>query len=102
EPSQSVSGAVWRTPAATTKVPASPKPDAIASAKAGSLIVESRPPGAAVIVDGQHAGITPLSLGDVRVGTHAIRIERDGYRIWTAGVNISAGAQNRVTASLEK
>jgi hypothetical protein len=73
-----------------------------AAAAGGVLIVESRPQGAAVVVDGRRVGTTPLSIADVQAGTHAIRIERDGYRIWTAGVNISAGAQNRVTASLEK
>jgi hypothetical protein len=66
------------------------------------LVVESRPAGAAVFVDGRLAGQTPLSLPDVRVGSHAVRIERAGYRIWTASVSISAGEQNRVTASLEK
>ena len=68
----------------------------------GTLIVESRPQGAAVVVDGRHVGTTPLRLSDVNAGKHAIRIEREGYRIWTAGADVSAGEQNRVTASLEK
>src|SRR5204863_1080166 len=117
QPSQSLSIPLAREPH-----PVSPKPTRAQPAKAdvspkpaveprpakadvpgsGTLVVESRPQGAAVIIDGRHVGITPLSLGDVRVGNHAIRIERDGYRIWTAGVKISAGDQNRVTASLEK
>ncbi len=71
-------------------------------AKAGGLVIESRPQGAAVIIDGRPAGRTPLTLTDVVAGTHAVRIERDGYRIWTAGVDIAAGEQHRVTASLEK
>ena len=50
----------------------------------------------------RQVGTTPMSLGDIRVGSHAVRIERDGYRIWTAPVNVTAGEQNRVTASLEK
>ena len=68
----------------------------------GTLIVESRPQGAAVIIDGRRAGTTPLTVSAVRAGRHAIRIEREGYRIWTAGANVSAGEKNRVTASLEK
>jgi hypothetical protein len=78
------------------------KPAAETAAALGTLIVDSRPQGAAVFVDGRPAGHTPLSLPDVRVGSHAVRIERDGYRIWTASVSISAGEPNRVTASLEK
>ena len=66
------------------------------------MIVESRPSGAAVIIDGRRVGTTPMSLGDVAAGSHAVRLERDGYRIWTSGISISAGEQNRITASLEK
>ena len=82
--------------------PASPKPSAVASAEAGTLLVESRPQGAAVTIDGRPAGTTPVSIEAVRAGSHAVRIERDGYRIWTAPVKVAAGEQNRVTASLEK
>ena len=78
------------------------KTAAPAAVTVGSLLVESRPAGASVIVDGRHAGTTPLRLSDVRTGNHAIRIERDGYRMWTGGVAVSAGEQNRITASLEK
>jgi hypothetical protein len=66
------------------------------------LVIESRPSGAAVIVDGRNVGTTPMSLGDVAIGSHAVRLERDGYRVWASGVSISAGTQNRITASLEK
>ena len=65
-------------------------------------MIESRPPGASVIVDGRHVGTTPMNLGELRAGNHAVRLERPGYRIWTSGVSISAGEQNRITASLEK
>ena len=82
-----------------TKAEAAPKPIAIASAE---LVVESRPQGATVLIDGRPVGTTPVTLGEVRVGSHAVRIERDGYRIWTAPVKVAAGEQNRVTASLEK
>ena len=80
----------------------SPKPGANTAAQAGTLVVESRPPGATVFIDGRAAGTTPLSLGDVRAGNHAVRIERDGYRAWTSAVTVTGGEQNRVTASLEK
>jgi hypothetical protein len=102
QPSQSLSIPLKRD---AQKGLASPKPGAPRSAEAGSvgsLIVESRPPGAAVIIDGRQVGTTPMSLGDLRTGSHAVRLERDGYRIWTSGISISAGEQNRITASLEK
>jgi hypothetical protein len=54
------------------------------------------------VIDGRRAGTTPLRLTDVRAGNHAIQIERDGYRTWTGDAAVSAGEQNRITASLEK
>jgi len=100
QPSQSLSIRLAR-----EKADVSPKPTAKASANAadvGKLVVESRPQGASVVVDGRRVGTTPLSLGDLKAGHHAIRLERDGYRVWTAGVDVAAGESRRVTGSLEK
>jgi hypothetical protein len=106
QPSQSLSVPLAKEPRPGTKAPVTsrPAPAAVAAAASAvaSLVVESRPQGAAVIIDGRQVGTTPLSLSDVRTGSHAVRLERDGYRIWTAPVTVSAGEQNRVTASLEK
>jgi len=68
----------------------------------GALVVDSRPTGARVYIDGKAAGTTPLSMDDVAAGEHAIRLERDGYLRWTASVRVVAGERNRVTASLER
>ncbi len=68
----------------------------------GVLVVESRPPGAVVFVDGRRVGTTPLSMTQVDAGEHAVRLERSGYQRWSASVRIVAGARNRVTASLER
>jgi PEGA domain-containing protein/protein kinase-like protein len=82
--------------------PRAAPPTAGARGFAGSLVVDSRPPGAKVYVDGRLAGTTPLAMNDVRAGEHAIRLERDGYRRWSSSVRIVAAEQNRVTASLER
>jgi hypothetical protein len=68
----------------------------------GALSVESRPPGAAVYLDGKLLGKTPFSLAVVAAGDHAIRLERDGYHRWSSSIRIVASEQNRVTASLER
>ncbi len=102
-PSQILSVPLAREPVAARKTAAAPvRADARPAAEAGTLVVESRPTGATVLVDGRRAGATPLSLGDVRAGTHTIQLERDGYRTWSASVVVAGGEQNRVTASLEK
>jgi serine/threonine protein kinase len=80
------------------------KPSESQSAKAetGSVNIESRPSGATVYLDGRAVGTTPMNIGDVRAGTHSVRLERDGYKTWSASADIKGGEQNRVTASLEK
>ena len=66
------------------------------------LTVESRPAGASVFVDGTLIGKTPLTLGEVAAGDHAVSLDLDGYRRWSSSVRIVAGERNRVTASLER
>jgi len=102
QPSQSLSVPLKRESALPR--PPAPRQGAAAAAQAGpgALVVDSRPRGAAVFVDGRQVGRTPLTLKDMRAGSHAVRLERAGYRAWTADVPIAAGQQNRVTASLEK
>jgi len=68
----------------------------------GDLVIESKPPGARVYLDNKLAGTTPLSLPMVPAGSHAVRLERDGYRRWSASVRVVAAERNRVTASLER
>jgi hypothetical protein len=43
-----------------------------------------------------------VSLRQVAAGSHVIRLEREGYRRWSASVRIVAAERNRVTASLER
>jgi PEGA domain len=66
------------------------------------LVIESRPPGAAVFLNGRHVGTTPLTLEGVPAGSHALRLELDGYQRWTSAVRVAAGERNRITASLEQ
>ena len=69
---------------------------------AGALAVDSRPAGARVFMDGKLVGTTPMALPSVPAGSHAIRLEHDGYRRWSSSVRVVASEQNRVTASLER
>jgi hypothetical protein len=54
---------------------ASPKPAATAVAEVGSLLIESRPAGANVFMDGRAVGRTPVNLPDVKADDHAVRLE---------------------------
>ena len=67
----------------------------------GVLFVESRPSGATVHLDGRRLTTTPFQLSDVPPGPHTIRMELDGYLVWSAPITIEAGARARIAASLE-
>jgi serine/threonine protein kinase len=82
--------------------PVSPKQSVKPSAEAGTLLVESRPTGATVFVDGRNVGRTPLTLPDVSAGDHAVRLELSGHRPWSTSVKVEGGAPQRVGGSLEK
>jgi len=99
-PSQSMTIALARSRAAAPR--AAQPPAAPAVHATGGLVVDSRPAGAKVYMDGKPIGTTPLALPTVAAGSHAIRLEHDGYRRWSSSVRIGAGEQNRVTASLER
>jgi hypothetical protein len=66
------------------------------------LSIVSRPPGARVFFDGHPVGVTPMTLRKVSAGSHVVRLERDGYQTWSSGIQVVAGQQNRVTASLDQ
>ena len=79
--------------------PADPETPAAGEALA-SLVVESRPAGARVVIDGEQVGVTPL-VAAVPPGRHRVELERDGYRIWATTVLVSAADPVRIAASLE-
>jgi hypothetical protein len=81
---------------------ASPKTAAATVEDAGTLLVESRPAGATVFVDGRAVGKTPLTLSSLKVGDHAVRLDLAEHRLWTTSIKIVGGAPNRIGASLEK
>lgn len=51
------------------------------------VLVTSEPPGAAIVVDGKDAGVTPAVIRLKRVADHKVEISKEGYR--TATVTLS-------------
>jgi hypothetical protein len=47
-------------------------------------------------------GTTPISIPDVAIGSHVVRLELSEHRSWSAVTRVSAGKQERVTGSLER
>ena len=71
-------------------------------ATTGTLVIESRPSGATVFVDGRRMGTTPMSLPDLSPGTRRIRLELAGFNPWVTTAEVLAGTRARVAASLER
>jgi hypothetical protein len=72
----------------------------VAASTPGSLVVESRPAGARVLVDGREAGRTPLTVPALPAGDYAVRIDLDGYQPITTTTRVEPGARARVAVSL--
>ena len=84
-----------------TLAPLAAVDEAPPAAVPGSLLVESRPPGARVLVGGSSAGTTPTVVSGLAAGPHEVRIELEGYLPWVASVDVQAAGELRVAASLE-
>jgi PEGA domain len=68
----------------------------------GTLAVRSEPAGAAVFVNREYVGATPLNIPRVRAGSHVVWVEGDGYRRWTDSVLVPADKVTRVNVNLQR
>ncbi len=67
----------------------------------GSVNVESNPAKAMIYLDGKYVGTAPVSLKSIPPGTHELEIKLDGYDVWSELVNVEAGKEKVLTASLQ-
>jgi serine/threonine-protein kinase len=98
QPAQSIQVELAATRPARASVPA----PAASDPRRGSLMVDSRPSGARVLVDGRLVGTTPLLLDAVEAGDHIVRLEMDGFSTWSTTMRVMGGERNRVSGSLEQ
>lgn len=68
----------------------------------GALVLDSRPSGARVYVDGALVGTTPMQIDAITGGDHAVRFEMDGFGPWSTTAKVAAGGKTRVSGSLER
>ena len=95
-PSRSLDLRLTRTESAAAAGAAGAAP----TAKTGSLIVESRPTGATVLINGRPAGTTPVTLGDLAPGSYTVQLQLADFRPISTTVRVVAGERARVAASL--
>jgi hypothetical protein len=68
----------------------------------GYLSVATNPADAAVFVDGQHVGASPVQLLMVAAGAHRIRIVKSGYVEYERVVTVGAGVAKAVDVRLTR
>ena len=77
------------------------KMSAVLTQSMGSIKVTSSPTGARVYLDGKDTGKeTNCLLEDVSVGSHTIKLTKDGYEDYETTVTVEAGKEAEVSATL--
>ena len=105
EPSRLLSMRLQREAARQTTRTASPPPAAqprTPQSYSGSIYVDSRPQGARVFLDGRSVGVTPVTIPDVKIGSHVVRLELADHRTWSSTTRVASGQEVRVTGSLDR
>lgn len=69
--------------------------------KGGELELTSNPSGGKIYVDGKERGETPSVLSDVKLGSHVIRIVKQGYEPYEEQVAVVEGERKKISASLK-
>jgi PEGA domain len=67
----------------------------------GSIKVESNPSNAAVFVNTEYQGKTPLTLYNITRGTHRVLVQKIGYQDWSERVSVTSGSRTDVYATLQ-
>jgi PEGA domain. len=77
-------------------------PAATPTDAAGTLMISSKPTGAAVYLDTVMVGNTPLTLNTVTPGTHTVEVRSPGYLPSSVGVTVAGGKSTEITPELVK
>jgi hypothetical protein len=86
-----------RAEAPPQSAPPAPPP----AAPVATLEVSSRPDGADVFVDGVHAGVTPVTIANVKPGKRALRLYRLGYLPYERTEEVRAEERVRLEYALD-
>jgi hypothetical protein len=98
-PSRSVEVRLSQQTAADPR-PATPASLGKPAVSTGALAVESRPMGAAVVVNGKASGTTPVTINDLPPGEYTVTMTLEGHRPFATTVRVVAGERARAAARL--
>ena len=82
----------------TTSVSATLTP--VSATGTGFISVSSSPSGANVYVDNVFKGVTPVTVSNVAVGSHAVKLTMGGYQDYVTSVFVNDGQTTSVSATL--
>jgi hypothetical protein len=69
--------------------------------KGGELELSSDPAGGKIYVDRREKGETPSVVSNVRLGSHVIRIVKEGYEPYEEQVKVAEGERRKVSVTLK-
>jgi hypothetical protein len=72
-----------------------------AATATATVHVDSRPSGAQVFIDSSLAGQTPAVI-KVQPGAHSVQVVMQGYADWVTRIEVAAGTQQQVIATLSR
>lgn len=96
----SAAATAGRSGAASPKPAGTPAAAARPAATTGTLVIESRPAGATVVIDGKTRGVTPLTIDALAPGDYRVSLSLAGYQPFATTVRVVAGERTRAAASL--
>lgn len=73
-------------------------------ARLGTILVDSRPSGAEVFLDGRPMGSTtegPLTITGLEPGRYSLRVTKEDHTTWEESIEVKAGKQTSILAELE-
>ncbi|MCK5661196.1 MAG: PEGA domain-containing protein, partial [Methanosarcinales archaeon] len=68
--------------------------------KTGSIVVSSTPSGANIYIDNNYKGTSPVTVDDVTLGDHDVKVTQTGYNDETMSVHVKAGASESISKTL--
>ena len=66
----------------------------------GTLVIESKPPGAVIVMNNRALGVTPKTVANASVGKYNIDLRLEGYNDFSQSVRVKEGQTTTVTAEL--
>nr|WP_319538991.1 PEGA domain-containing protein [uncultured Methanospirillum sp.] len=69
-------------------------------ATTGDVHINTSPEGAGVYLNNRYAGLSPLTIPEVPVGNHTVKITQEGYQDWGSEISVLGAESTQVDAVL--